>query len=601
MGQTNRKKANAHKLKAISVLVFSAWSLPLLALDLGKLQMLSAIGEPLRAEIEITQASPQELSTLRAQLASPEAFSKAGMEFNPALKGLTATLQTTTGGANVLVLNGQNPVQENFIDLILETQWATGRLVKNYALLLTSVNDQALTANPTVTSRSTAPQAPRLPTLPTPITQTEPPQPVKPTNEASGSIENANIEKNAQGVPVYRFGPVNSNTAAAPTEVNRAMPPLQMPAVSSRIKTPSHPENTQIKVRQGDTASKIALQFMPSQVSMDQMLLAIQKANPDAFIQNNVNLLKAGAVLTMPSVSDANQITREEARRTVLAQNREFAEYANRLARSPLLVGSKNSRKMEGKVTEETVAPDQAASTQDKLTLTQPTVTANSDEARLAAEKEAKDASDQIASLNKNLQDLKALTQGEPGTPSVSPSSTSAVEPPPAVQTATPPKPAPSSGSSHDKVIEISQDKQLWAWAAALLAAMASLIVWMRRKSKNTEDVYAPAYNDDQEQNPTDRPDPKMDKPTSFQSPMSSIDLDLPAQPTRAVNTAHAPFSAPAGASANNDIDQNKLNLATQLLAKGDQDLARALILSVASTASGEVKVRAIQLLGQIR
>jgi pilus assembly protein FimV len=266
-----------------------------------------------------------------------------------------------------------------------------------------------------------------------------------------------------------------------------------------------------------------------------------------------------------------------------------------------LLVGSKNSRKMEGKVTEETVAPDQAASTQDKLTLTQPTVTANSDEARLAAEKEAKDASDQIASLNKNLQDLKALTQGEPGTPSVSPSSTSAVEPPPAVQTATPPKPAPSSGSSHDKVIEISQDKQLWAWAAALLAAMASLIVWMRRKSKNTEDVYAPAYNDDQEQNPTDRPDPKMDKPTSFQSPMSSIDLDLPAQPTRAVNTAHAPFSAPAGASANNDIDQNKLNLATQLLAKGDQDLARALILSVASTASGEVKVRAIQLLGQIR
>jgi pilus assembly protein FimV len=371
--------------------------------------------------------------------------------------------------------------------------------------------------------------------------------------------------------------------------------------VSSRTQASSNPENTQVKVRQGDTASKIALQFMPSKVSMDQMLLAIQKANPDAFIQNNVNLLKAGAVLTMPSASDANQITPDEARRTVLAQNREFAEYANRLARSPLLVGSKNSRNMEGKVTEETVAPDQAAASQDKLKLTQPTVTANSDEARLAAEKEAKDASDQIASLNKNLQDLKALTQGEPGTPSVSPSSTSAAEPPPAAQTATPQKPAQPSGSSHDKVIEISQDKQLWAWAAALLAAMASLIVWMRRKSKSTEDVYAPAYNDDHEQNPTDRPDPKMDKQTSFPSPISSIDLNLPAQPTGTINTTHAPFSAPAAASPNNDIEQNKLNLAAQLLAKGDHDLARALILSVASTASGEVKVRAIQLLGQIR
>jgi FimV-like protein len=92
-----------------------------------------------------------------------------------------------------------------------------------------------------------------------------------------------------------------------------------------------------------------------------------------------------------------------------------------------------------------------------------------------------------------------------------------------------------------------------------------------------------------------------MDKQTSFPSPISSIDLNLPAQPTGTINTTHAPFSAPAAASPNNDIEQNKLNLAAQLLAKGDHDLARALILSVASTASGEVKVRAIQLLGQIR
>jgi len=113
MGQSNRQKTNHLLMKALGVLVFSACVLPAMALDLGRLQILSAIGEPLRAEIEVAQASTDELRTLRAQLASPGAFAQAGMEFNPALNGVTASLQTRANGAPFIVLNGRAPIQEN--------------------------------------------------------------------------------------------------------------------------------------------------------------------------------------------------------------------------------------------------------------------------------------------------------------------------------------------------------------------------------------------------------------------------------------------------------------------------------------------------------
>ena len=155
-------------MKALGALFFSAWALPVVALDLGRLQILSAIGEPLRAEIDVAQASPEELRTLRAQLASPGAFSQAGMEFNPALNGVTASVQIRTNGAPYITLNGRSPIQENFIDLILEAQTSSGKLTKNYALLLNSVTDRVSRASSTPTPANSS-QLPVLPPIVQPI------------------------------------------------------------------------------------------------------------------------------------------------------------------------------------------------------------------------------------------------------------------------------------------------------------------------------------------------------------------------------------------------------------------------------------------------
>ncbi|PUE42561.1 hypothetical protein B9Z50_01480 [Limnohabitans sp. Bal53] len=608
MGQSNRQKTRNLKMKALSALVFSAWALPVLALDLGRLQVLSAIGEPLMAEIEVAQATSEELRTLRAQLASPVVFSQAGMEFNQALNGLTVNLKTRPNGIAVISLQGSAPVQENFIDLILETQSSSGKLSKNYALLLDSVSRRPSSTNPPDVTSLQVPAEP-------PIVQKVPP--ASPASTSIRAVESPNplnassIELNADKVPVYRFAPVdNSPTPSANARVTEPKKiedlPASAPAVQANPKAKEATANNsdrQIKVKAGDTASKLALRFLGPNVSLDQMMLAMLKANPNAFIQGNVNLVKAGAVLRMPEAEEATQIPRAEARKTVIAQTKEFAAYARRLAESPLLVDSKNSRTMSGRVTTETAQTPSPSPEQDKLTLSKSSIGPDTPEAKLAKEREAKDAAGQIAALNKNLQELESLSQSLRSPASSAASATPAASTPPTSVPANALQPAPSSGAS---LKELSENKQLWAWAAGLLAAVLLVALWMRRKSAEPESVYAPSYDDI----PSTSTEPALSQTAenaAIPAQMSAIDLNLqPTPPATTVSSNPTPaapeqVAPPAFPSNSEDTELSKLNLAAQLLAKGDKDLARALILSVVSSTQGDIKARAIQMLGQIR
>ena len=614
MGQSNRQKTKNLMMKALSALFFSACVLPATALDLGRLQILSAIGEPLRAEIEVAQASTDELRTLRAQLASPGAFAQAGMEFNPALNGVTATLQTRPNGAPYIVLNGRVPIQENFIDLILETQSSTGKLIKNYALLLNSVSDRVASA-PTPSPPSTHNRVLALPVI------NQEPAPISPsvtlfrTNETANPLNATSVELNAKQIPVYRFAPVDNTQApiknAGSNDSSR--PPasnLKAPAVQASPKImgqASLKANNSVKVKTGDTASRLALQFLGPNVTLDQMMLAMLEANPDAFIQGNVNLIKAGAVLRIPEAGEAIQIPRAEARKTVISQSIDFAEYARRLAESPLLVDSKNSRVMSGKVTTEPGKTESPAPQQDKLTLSKSSVGSTAAEAKIARDREAKDTADQLAALNKNLKDLEALAKNSsvPNKPttSLTPSSAAATPTSGAAISETMSQLTTLSGSN---LKDLTENKQLWAWVAAFLAALFFVAFWMRKNSAKPESIYAPSYDD--------VPSPGMgpalgagSSQVSIPDQLRSIDLNLQAQPTDAPSAPHlrnpAPMqsTAPTPQPTAEDTEQSKLNLAEQVLANGDNDLARALILSVISSTHGDIKGRAIQMLGQIR
>lgn len=122
-------------LASAIALLGSLASLEAHALALGRITVQSALGEPLRAEIDIADITADEASSLKAGVASADTFKAAGLEYTAALSGLQINLQRRTDGRAYLRLTSSRPVNEPFVDLILEASWASGRITRDYTML----------------------------------------------------------------------------------------------------------------------------------------------------------------------------------------------------------------------------------------------------------------------------------------------------------------------------------------------------------------------------------------------------------------------------------------------------------------------------------
>ena len=292
MGKSIAGRILAAALLLVPLLVHAA--------GLGNLKILSALGQPLNAEIAIVAEQPDELESLNARLASQDAFSKAGIEFNPVLLGLTIDLQRR-GGKPVLVLRTKQPINEPFLDILVELQWSSGRLVREYTFLLDPPEYKG----------------------PQPIAAAPPPPPV-----AAAPIERP-VERPAPPPPAVEEKPIAAMPAPAPPSV-----PTPAPA-SAPTPAPSKAEKPTAKtyqVKKGDTLGEIARRYMSAGVTYNQMLIALFRANPDAFIRENVNLVRAGYVLSIPGQGDLAEVDPQEAKQQVHEHMSEFAEYRRHIS-----------------------------------------------------------------------------------------------------------------------------------------------------------------------------------------------------------------------------------------------------------------------------
>ncbi|WP_188705892.1 FimV/HubP family polar landmark protein [Polaromonas eurypsychrophila] len=355
-------------------------SLPVLALGLGRVTVQSALGEPLRAEIDIAEINAEEAASLRTSVASADAFKAAGLEYSAAVTNVQITLQRRPDGRSYLRLSSDRPVSEPFVDLILEARWASGRIVRDYTMLFDPPN-----------LRSTARPMP----APIPPVVSRPPAPVATLPPAPTPA----------AVP---FSP------PSPPAVRPAVPPTPAPAVTSRAPSPGGQTFT---VKTGDTAGKIAAQTKPASISLDQMLVALLRSNPDAFIGGNVNRLKAGAVLEVPSADQAEALSASEASRTIVAQSRDFNSFRRKLAESaPATQTAGADRQAAGQVQAKVEDKAPAAATPDKLTLSKGAVQGKAAaEEKIAQDRQSKEAAARVAELSKNIADLNKL--GAPSTP----------------------------------------------------------------------------------------------------------------------------------------------------------------------------------------
>jgi len=122
----NQPNWRSNALALATVVLLGVWASDAAALALGRVNVQSALGEPLRADIEIVDINADEAASLRTTLASPEAFRAAGLEYNSALTGIEITLKRHPDGRYFLQLSSERAMNDPFVDLILEPSGPPG-------------------------------------------------------------------------------------------------------------------------------------------------------------------------------------------------------------------------------------------------------------------------------------------------------------------------------------------------------------------------------------------------------------------------------------------------------------------------------------------
>ena len=365
-------------LAVASCLALTGLPLAVQAAGLGKVTVFSALGQPLRAEVELS-ATRDELSGMKAQLASPDAFKQAGLDYAATLMGIKFSIDKRANGQSIIRLSSDKPINDPFVDMLLELNWPAGRLVREYTFLLDP---------PEVAAKAAAAVAPIAPVVAKPVPAAKPV-----------------VEMRAES-------PIDEKLLAKPEP--------KKPRVQEQTKQATEGGDTH-EVKRGDSLNKIANAIKPEGVSLDQMLVGLFRANQEAFDGGNMNRLKAGKILSVPEKSALEAVSEGEAKKIVVAQSSDWNAYRRKLAgvaaQAPVAEAA-GKQQAAGKITakvEDKAAPVAEPKDQVKVSKTEgaagKAVVAGkrSEEDLIAKEKALKEANERLAILTKNNADLEKL------------------------------------------------------------------------------------------------------------------------------------------------------------------------------------------------
>jgi pilus assembly protein FimV len=428
------------------------------AAGLGKLSVNSALGQPLSAEIELFAADQAELDSLAANLASDQAFRDARVEFAPVLSTLRFAVEKKPGNKAVLKVTSTRPVNDPFVDFLVELNWASGRLVREYTMLLDppSVAVQQKVAPVVVAPAVTAPPA-------------------------------------AKPAP-----------AAAPDPVTAVAPPsAKAPATAAAVPVPDT-----IQVKRGDTLAGIARRVRPEGVSLEQTLVGLYRENTRAF-DGNMNRLRAGAKLNVPDAEKIAAITQQDAGREVRLQAADWRAYRQKLAEAVVQAAEPSEQATSGQAASgqitakvDDAAKPSADAQKDMLKLSRVTPPAAGadkeaaalqeklraqEEDALARERALEESSERVAMLEKQVQDMQELVRMKEE------ALNGAAEAPPPAPSVAPKVQAPAPEPAENWYDPLLANPLYWAGGAAIVG-LGGLLWWMmaggarRRKSPVTLD-----------------------------------------------------------------------------------------------------------------
>lgn len=252
------------------------------AAGLGKLTLNSALGQPLNAEIDIVATNSDEVQSLKASVATRDAYTQAGINYESILSTVKASIESRTNGNPYIKLTSPQAVNDPFLMVLIELNWASGRILREYTVLLDPVeaNTQNLAA------------------------------------------------ANSNPAPIITTSRLDAERSPGIGKDNQAVRPSKTKSGSSSSQT----KKTYGPVNRGDTLSSIARQVLPAGVDLNQMLVALYRANRDAFIADNMNLLKSGVVLKIPEAGEITAIDTSAAKAEIKTQIGDWRNYQGKLA-----------------------------------------------------------------------------------------------------------------------------------------------------------------------------------------------------------------------------------------------------------------------------
>lgn len=370
-------------------LTLSAWGH---AVGMGGINVFSALGQPLKAEIELVAVSKTDKPGLVARLASPDTYKGAGLDYPYGVK-YRFQVANRANGEPYLKLSSNQEISDPFVSLLIELSWSSGKLMREYTFLLDPpgyVADQ-----------------------PKPATV----QPVTPA-----VVQTVRSEKPEEAKPV----------ASTVTAAEKAAIPVERPAVAAPVEkrvVRTEPVATgEITVKGGDTLNKIAARLKPDEVSLERMLVALYRANDDQFDGNNMNRIRSGKILRMPDKNALSNLGQAEALQEIHAQTTDWNAYRQKLAGAATISRQSDAGRQvaTGKVTSTAVdkAPVASESAKEVLRLSKGEAPGDklaaggrsaqdnaAAEDAIAKAKAVEEGKARTALLESNLKDMQRLVQ----------------------------------------------------------------------------------------------------------------------------------------------------------------------------------------------
>ena len=299
-----------------------------LALGLGEIEVKSFLNQPLEAEIEVISARPGEIDDLLVSLASREAFARAGLSRPRHLLDMRFAVNKSEDGSEAVILvTTKDGVKEPFLNFLIEADWAKGRVLREFTILLdppfyaeqpppVEPPSQPAATSPIADDTSVGDIAQQMG-----VTETTMPEP-----EASDSGQQF-----SEPIALAEDSAPQQAVVEQPVEQPPAQPVEESSSFQFVLDTPQQNLADEVLVSKGDTLWSIASRYRDGSRSMSQIMLAFQRANPAAFNDGNINNMREGAILRIPDSAELDALDAQQAYAEVLVQNGLWDEYVARV------------------------------------------------------------------------------------------------------------------------------------------------------------------------------------------------------------------------------------------------------------------------------